>query len=267
MKSIRTTDQQYYFDKFKQGNEKGLEFFYKHLYPFLYFSGVRYIKDDLNADCIVNEAFLRLWVLRKTITDPAHIETFLKKITQQACKAYFKTSNSRFQRNMLRLDEIEDYQELMHGYDPQLEEDTDILYREEMDKDQKEKWVKLDALIPSLKQDQQLFIRLCLKYSFNYDRIAWHIGGISDYQVAIKVEKTLASLKAIFSNAKRLDCFERTAKFRFEGDLSDEQISILNMRYELQYSFKEISTALNLDQGYIQKAFASACTKLKKVKI
>ncbi|MFC3563244.1 RNA polymerase sigma factor [Pedobacter jamesrossensis] len=267
MKSNSIDYQQYYFNKFQQGNEKGLEFFYERLYPSLYHKGLRYIKDDINADCIVNEAFLRLWLVRKSISDSDQIEIFLKKLTSNACNAYYKTSTNRFQRNMLRLDEIENYDEFISGYDPEFDGETEVLYQEELEKELKEKWTKLEALIPNLTQDQQLFVRLCLKYSFNYDRIAWHIGGISDYQVAIKVEKTLESLKAIFTNSQKLDIVGKNNRFRFEGDLNGEQSSILHMRYELQYSFEEISTALNLDQGYIQKVFVGACTKIKKVKL
>jgi len=39
------------------------------------------------------------------------------------------------------------------------------------------------------------------------------------------------------------------------------------MRYELQYSFSEIAAALNLNQGYIQQAFAAASLKISKTKI
>lgn len=261
------TDQQYYFSKFQEGNEKGLEFFYKRLYPSLYYKGVKYIKDDVNADCIVNEAFLRLWLIRKSINDPEHIETFVKKLTNDACKAYYKTSNNKFQRNMLRLDEIENYQEFMVGYNPEFEDDPDIFFQQDLEEEMKKQWDQVEAVIPNLTDGQQLFIQLCLKYSFNYDRIAWHIGGISDYQVARKVEKTLECLKAILTNTQKLSTVGKTNRFKFEGDLCEEQSAILHMRYELQYSFEEIATALNLNQGYIQKVFVNACTKIKKVKI
>jgi len=264
---LKKQNQDVNFARFKEGDEKGLEFFYKRLYPTLYFYTFRYIKDDINADCIVNEAFLRLWLFRKSIDDPEHIEPFIKKLTTQACKAYYRASNKRFQRNMLRLDEIENYNDFIFGYDPEIEEDTEVLYQEELEKELKEKWTKLETLIPNLTQDQQLIVRLCLKYSFNYDRIAWHIGGISDYQVARKVEKTLESLRAIFTNSQKLEIVGKNNRFRFEGDLNEEQSSILHMRYQLQYSFEEISSALNLDQGYIKKIFVSACIKIKKVKM
>jgi len=122
-------------------------------------------------------------------------------------------------------------------------------------------------VIPKLSLDQQLFIRLCIKYSFDYGQMAWHIGGISDYQVARKVERTLECLKAVINNTQKLSKIEKTNRFSFEGDVSEEQSQILQMRYELQYSFTEIAEALGLDQGYIQQAFAAASLKIKKTKI
>ncbi|RBQ02693.1 RNA polymerase sigma factor [Pedobacter miscanthi] len=255
------------FTKFKEGNEKGLEFFYKLLYPRTYYYGFRYIKDDVNAGCIVNEAFLRLWLSRKVIICPEHIETFVRKLTSDGCRAYFKTSSSRFQRNMLRLDEIENYQDFLGGYDPTHDDETDILYHHERGEEEKKQWDRVEAVLPNLSQDQQLFIRLCIKYSFDYSQMAWHIGGISDYQVARKVEKTLECLKAVINDTEKLNKIEKTSKFRFEGDVSEEQSAILQMRYELQYSFNEIAMALNLDQGYIQQAFAAASLKIRKTKI
>ncbi len=255
------------FVKFKEGNEKGLEFFYKLLYPRTYYYGFRYIKDDVNAGCIVNEAFLRLWLSRKVITCPEHIETFVRKLTSEGCRAYFKTSSSRFHRNMLRLDEIENYQDFMGSYDPPPDDETDIFYPHEPGEEEKKQWERVEAVIPNLSTDQQLFIKLCIKYSFDYSQMAWHIGGISDYQVARKVEKTLECLKAVVSDTAKLDKIGKTSRFRFEGDVSEEQSMILQMRYELQYSFNEIAQALSLDQGHIQKAFATASLKIRKIKI
>lgn len=259
--------QQFYFTKFIQGNEKGLEYFYHLLYPSLYYSGLRYIKDDVNAGCIVSEAFLRLWLARNTITCPSQIETFLRKLTSDGCKEYFKTSNNRFQRNLLRLDEIENYQEFMAGHDPRMDDDEQTIYHHEPDDEIREQWQKVEAVIPNLSSDQQMFVRLCILYSFDYGRIAWHIGGISDYQVARKVEKTLACLKSIITDTGKLEAVGQAGKFRFEGDLSEEHSAILHMRYELQYSFAEIAAALNLDQGHIQQAFVTASLKVKKIKL
>jgi len=263
-KLLCNTDHFHYFKKFREGNEKGLEFFYQILYPSAYYYGFRYIKDDVNANCIVNEAFLRLWLSRKVITGPKHIEAFIKKLTSDGCKAYYKTSSNRFNRKMLRLDELESYQDFIGTCD---EDDSYTLYQQEPEEELKNQWKKVEAVIPNLTSDQQLFIRLCIKYSFDYSRIAWHIGGISDYQVARKVERTLQCLKAIITDTKKLNSVGKTSTFRFEGDVSEEQLMILQMRYELQYSFGEIASALNLSQGYIQQAFAAASLKIRKTKI
>lgn len=261
------THSNYYFKEFLEGNEKGLEYFYRLLYPSLYYRGLRYIKDDVNAGCIVNEAFLRLWLARKTISSPAQIEMFLKKLISDGCKAYFKVSGNRFQRNLLRLDELENYQEFIADHDTEMDDDGQLIYQSEPEEQIREQWEKVEAVIPNLSLDQQMFVRLCIKYSFDYGRIAWHIGGISDYQVARKVEKTLACLKSIITDTRKLDLVGSSSKFRFEGDVCEEQVSILHMRYELQYSFAEIAAALKLDQGYIQQAFVRASLKIRKIKL
>jgi len=168
---------------------------------------------------------------------------------------------------MLRLDEIENYQEFMAGYNPEEALDPDeVIYQEELDERLKQQWRKVEAVIPNLTENQQLFIKLCLKYAFNYERIAWHIGGISDYQVARTVEKTLETLKSILTSSGKLETAGKNSKFKFEGDLCEEQSKILHMRYELQYSFEEIARVLNLSPEHIKRSFVLAYTKVKKVK-
>ncbi|NRF38541.1 sigma-70 family RNA polymerase sigma factor [Pedobacter foliorum] len=262
--SYKIKDEHRNFLKFSQGDEKGLEYFYNRFYPSLYHKRKRYIKDDINADCIVNEAFLRLWLIRSSITDPKHIQTFLLDTTFEACKAFYRTSKHNFQRNMLRLDEIENYQEFMAGCSPEEALGPDeVIYQEELDERLKQQWRQVEVVIPNLTENQQLFIKLCLKYAFNYERIAWHIGGISDYQVARTVEKTLETLKSILTSSGKLETAGKTSKFQFEGDLDKEQSSILHMRYELQYSFEEIARALNLSPEHIKRSFVQAYTKVK----
>jgi len=267
MQSTRVSaipNQKKYFTRFKEGDEKGFEFFYNRLYSSVYFYGFKYIKDDISADCIVSEAFLRLWLCRKNITCPEHIETFLRKVTADGCRAYYKTNANSFQHGMLRLDAIEDYQDFIGGYNPDYDLETDVVYYHEPGDEEKKQWERIEAVLPNLSSDQQLFIRLCLKYSFDYPRMAWHIGGISDYQVARKVERTLECLKAVIYDTGKFNELEKTSRFGFEGEVSAEESKILTMRYELQYSFSEIAEALNLDQGHIQRAFAAASLRIKK---
>ncbi|RZK38015.1 MAG: sigma-70 family RNA polymerase sigma factor, partial [Pedobacter sp.] len=209
----------FHFGKFREGNESGLAFFYNHWYPMLYYSGVRYIKDDVNAACIVNEAFLRLWLFRDRITESGQIEVFIKKLAKDGYKAYFRTSSQKFQRNLLRLDDIENYQEFIGAADAGYDIEEEVLDQQDLDEQMKAQWARVTQVIPNLTVDQQMFIRLCIKYSFDYDRVAWHIGGISSYEVARKVEKTLVCLKAIITDSQKLDSVGKANNFKFEGDV------------------------------------------------
>ncbi|WP_231490867.1 hypothetical protein [Pedobacter sp. Leaf170] len=144
-------EEAFYFNKFKEGHEKGLEYFYRFWYPKLYYKGLKYIKDDVNADGIVNEAFLRLWLLRPSITAVEQIEQFIKKLTSDAYKAYYKTAGNKFQRNMLSLDALEDYGQFIgeiHTEDEQLET---ACCQAEADEVTQTQWAQVRAVLPNLK--------------------------------------------------------------------------------------------------------------------
>src|SRR5690606_22190523 len=125
-----------------------------------------------------------------------HLKDFIGKQVKTAADAYYRKSNTRFHRSLLQLDGIEDFQEFMLGYEMEEPEEEDTVYLEQLEEEKHRQLEQLHALLPNLTEQQQLFINLCLKYSFNYERIAWHLGGISDYEVGQRVEKAIAILKA-----------------------------------------------------------------------
>jgi RNA polymerase sigma factor (sigma-70 family) len=251
------------FLSLKSGREGGLVYFYNRMFRGLYWRAMRMTKCDVTSDCIVQEAFLRLWQIRNQLRDAAHVEIFVKEQTRQEALGYFRKSANRFHRNLIRLDGIDDYQEFISA-DRAEDEEHDIFSEGQNDQQQTEQWKHIQEVLPSLSERQQLFISLCLKYSFSYDRIAWHLGGISDYQVARHVEKTLESLRSVITNTKKLDQAGKTRCMKYEGDLNSGQAEILRMRYELQYSFEEIAQALNLSRGQVQKTFLAAHLELRK---
>jgi len=256
----------YYLKKLVQGEEQGLAYFYQ-LYFIPYVKRAeRFVKDDAVAAYITQEAFLRLWLLRKTLNDVGGIEHFLFKQIREAAGAYYRKSSTRFQRSLLRLDAIEDYQEFMLGYEIEREEEEGTVYLDALEEEKQKQLDRVHALLPNLSQQQQLFIKLCLQYSFNYDRIAWHLGGISDYEVAVKIEKTIATIKATLCDGQKLEVMTKPKRFKCEGGLSEEQAQILNMRYELQYSFEEIAEALNLEDTQVKKLFVAAYAVIKTKK-
>lgn len=256
-----------YFEKFKGGKEKGLEYFYEQLYRPLSFRSKSYVKDCTIASSITQEAFLRLWLLRTSIRDIDHLKDFLSKQIKEAGAAYYRKSNTRFHRSLLQLDRIENFQEFMLGYEMEEEVEEDTVYIEELESAKKDQLNKLQAILPNLTEQQQLFIELCLKYSFSYDRISWHLGGISDYEVGLYVEKTIEALKGALCGTNKLDELSlKPKKIICEGELSDEQAEVLKMRYELQYSFEEIADALKLKNSLVKKLFLQAHAVVRKAK-
>ncbi|RKE42606.1 hypothetical protein [Sphingobacterium detergens] len=248
------------------GNENGLKFFYQRFYDYFRFRAHRATDDECTGESIAQEAFLRLWLFRENVNSETELFEFLKSQVKSAINAFFQKSRNRFHRSLLRLDGIEDYQEFLLGYELEEEPEVDILYLEQLELEKKEQLKQLNLILPNLNNDQQLFIRLCLKYSFNYERIAYHMGGISDYEVCLRVEKTIEFLRSIFNNQEKMQLIAKPAEFRLNNEMTAEEAEIFRMRYELQYSFDQISEALQLDGGQVRKLFINAHAKIKTPK-
>lgn len=249
-----------------KGIEKGLNFFYDSFYAYFYGRANRAIPDTCIAESITQEAFLRLWLFRENVSSEADIFQFLKTQIRTAVQAYYSKSRNRFHRSLLQLDAIKNYQEFMGGYELEDECVEDLIYLEKLEKENKDKLQKINTLLPSLHIEHQLFIKLCLQYSFNYERIAYYLGGISDYEVNIQVEKTIDTLRSILNSNQKISQVRKSSKIVIQGKLTDEQSEIFHMRYELQLSFEQISQQLQLNPITVKKLFVEAHSKIKPSK-
>ncbi|SEL96119.1 DNA-directed RNA polymerase specialized sigma subunit, sigma24 family [bacterium A37T11] len=252
--------------RLKAGEETGLNYFYNAYYKHYAYRAIRFVKEEVVASSMAQEAFLRLWLMRVNIRDVAHLHEFLGMQIREAGKAYYGKTINRFYRSMLQLDGIEDYQEFMLGYELEEADEEDLVYLEQLEQEKQQQLEKINQLFPHVNEQQQLFIRLCLKYSFNYERIAHHLGGISDYEVGMRVEQCIANLKAALADTARLDNATRSKPLVTEGMLSEEQAQVFTLRYEMQYSFEEIAAALHLDDGLVKQLFIQAHAVIKKNK-
>lgn len=249
------------------GDERGLAYFYGRYYRYLYGRALRATKDQCNAENIAQEALLRLWLFRGQVQSLDGITGFLIAQVRQAITAFYSKTRNRFHRSLLQLDSIEDYQEFMLGYDmEEEEEEEDLVYLEKLEDEKQQRLEQLKSLLPNLNEQQQLFIKLCLKYSFNYERIAYYLGGISDYEVSLQVEKTIETLRAVFNSSQKMALLNKPAKIVLQGEFNEQQAEIFHMRYELQLSFEEISEALRLDPTTVKKLFVQAHAKIKSTK-
>ncbi|MEJ5055628.1 RNA polymerase sigma factor [Sphingobacterium sp. MYb382] len=255
-----------YLTLLQQGNERGLDFFYNRFYGYLFFRTLHATKDECATESIVQEALLRLWLFRGQVKDVEGILSFLKTQVKSAIHIFYSKSQNKFNRRLLRLDAIEDYQDFLLGYEMEEEVEIDLLYLEQLEEEKEIRLNQINNLLPNLTLQQQLFIKLCLKYSFNYERIAYYLGGISDYEVGLQVEKAIATLHAIFHSSQKMELVSRSAKPILDGVLDEKQAQIFHMRYELHLSFAQISESLQLDSIMVKKLFIEAHTKIKAVK-
>lgn len=265
-KTLQRQQIEHYVSLLQRGHERGLDFFYSRFYGYLFARTFRATQDDCAAESIAQEAFLRLWLFRKQINDVEDILSFLKAQVKSAINTFYSKTRNRFHRSLLRLDAIADYNDFLLGYEIEEEEEIDIVYLEKLEEQKQHRLDQLNRLLPNLNQQQQLFIRLCLKYSFNYERIAYYLGGISDYEVSQQVEKTIDTLRSIFNSSQKMDLMNRPTKIVLQGEFDDRQAEIFHMRYELQLSFEQISEALQLNPSIVAKLFVEAHAKLKTAK-
>jgi len=263
---LRNKDIKTALESLHQGNEKGLKFFYHKFYDYFFFRAYRATDDECTGESIVQEAFLRLWLFRENINSEADILDFLKSQVKSAIQAFYQKSRNRFHRSLLRLDSIEDYQEFMLGYELEEEQEEDVVYLEQLELEKKKRMDQINAVLPNLNSDQQLFIHLCLKYSFNYERIAYYMGGISDYEVSLRMEKTIDFLRTILNSEEKMQLMAKPVEFKLNGEMTEEEAEVFRMRYELQYSFDRISEALQLDGGQVRTLFINAHAKIKSAK-
>lgn len=255
-----------YLAMLQNGQEKGLTFFYQKYYNYLCFRSEKATQDDCAAESITQEAFLRLWLFRENLQSEEELFQFLKTQVKAAIHAFYSKTRNRFHRSLLRLDGIEDYQEFLLGYELEEEDEQDLVYLEQLEEEKKEKLQKLEKLLPHLRKEQQLFLQLCLKYSFNYERIAYYLGGISDYEVSLQVEKTIETLRQIFQSGEKMEKLNSSSKYVIQGEINEQQEEIFRMRYDLQFSFDQIAEALHINASTVKKLFIEAHAKIKQTK-
>jgi RNA polymerase sigma factor (sigma-70 family) len=231
--------------------------FYSRYYSTFAWRCTKAVKDDVVASGMVHDAFLNVWHLRDQL--PADdIYEFLNQQLKKAIYNYYRVAKNRFHVNLFRLDDLAHPDFLLIADAEIVEEDQPIEMQKCLLVKYHEQWLQVKQLIPHLSETQQQLIKLCLKYDFSYDRIAYYLGGISDYVVAKQVEDLLKNLKHILTNEQKLQDATQKAGLTFTGAMDDLQKNVMMMRYELQYSFEEIARELNLAEAQVKLAYVKA---------
>ncbi|GHE29098.1 sigma factor-like helix-turn-helix DNA-binding protein [Sphingobacterium griseoflavum] len=240
----------------KEGDERGLDYFYTNYYGYLFHRSLKATKDFCHSESIVQEAML--WLFRENLSCSDDVTSFLKTQVSGSLHTYFVSAKYRFHRRFLQMDGIEDYQDFLLPDETADEEPDYLLEIDTLEKEQQDQLSRIYALLPNMAPRQQLFIQLCLKHNFDYSRIASYLGGISDYEVAMQVERTLDTIRTVFMGHSKIELLTTSSRIVSEGALDSDQTEILRMRYELQLSFEQIADSLGLDSSTVRKIFVQA---------
>jgi RNA polymerase sigma factor (sigma-70 family) len=247
------------FQLLKQGHPDALKFIYAKYHRRIFWVGKQTISDEFVIETILQDTFLKLWEKRESIERPEHIYFFLRYVMKRECTYYYCRPRNDFYRNINRLENYEDYQKYMHGYDPQ-KEDEHLVDQQANQK----AFDRIKSVLPLLSDKRKHLIELCLKYSFQYKAIAGAMG-ISITEVSIEVKKAIQEIKNFINQGSALEAKKQPATtLKVEGSMTEEQEKVLQLRSEKNYSFAAIATELNLSQKEVHKIFIAAYKFLKE---
>ena len=240
------------FTLLRQGHPDAMELIYARYHRKLFWIGKQFISDEFVIDTVLQDTFLKLWEKRDYIADPDHIFYFLRYVMKRDCKFYYTSSRNKFQRNIDRLDNYENYQEYMHGYDPQKEDH----HLQDQEADQKA-FDRISRIFPLLSPDRKYLIELCLKYGFQYKNIAELMGTSTTY-TSNEVKRAIDDIKKIIHQGSNLGSKPDQIQVKKNTRITREQEKVLQLRNEMHYSFAAIAEELQLSQKEVHKEFVTA---------
>jgi RNA polymerase sigma factor (sigma-70 family) len=216
----------------------------------IFWVGKRLIDDEFVIESLVQDTFLKLWILRDTVESPKHIFFFLRFVMKRECISYYTRPRNKFSRNIHSLERFENYQDYMAGYDPVAE--AEDLKVQNMNQEELE---RMEKVLPLLNTESRRFIELCLKYGFQYKAIA-EAMGMNIKETSNKIKKAINEIKNIIQQG---ESFEKpTVQLKVEGTMTEQQAEVLKLRCEDKYSFADIATTLSLSQKEVHSEFMAA---------
>ena len=241
------------FELLQQGHPDALEFIYTKYHRRIFWIGKQLIQDEFVIETILQDTFLKLWEQRDGIERPEHIFFFLRYVMKRDCTYYYAHPKNNFYRNINRLKYYENYQEYMHGYDPE-KEDEHLLDSGT----QQKAFDRVSRVFPLLSPERRRLIELCLKYGFQYKAIAQLMGTSITY-TSNEVKRAIEDIKNIIHQGSNLETTPKPMiAVKIQGKMTEEQEKVLQLRTESQYSFAAIAKELNLSQKEVHKEFMTA---------
>ncbi|MGE9310136.1 sigma-70 family RNA polymerase sigma factor [Niabella sp. CJ426] len=232
------------FENFKLGKEDGFTFFYTNYFPSLAKAGLRYLDNYLVVEELLNDAFLYTWKLKHLIECPRHLYCFTRLRLKWACLRY------RQQQKLER--------RCCYHIQHQWENDAYLDLTQETNEE-------LEALvykaIPLLPPTRQNILKLYFNYGLSHKQIAARYCT-SNQQIARQLQESILFLKSVINKKKQRS--NTTAKVIKMTNLSqsvtnteDLRKQVFELRYNNQYSFAQIATALGIDENTAREHYVT----------
>ncbi len=241
------------FELLQQGHPDALEFIYNKYHRNIFWVGRQILDDDFAVETLVQDTFLILWEKRDRIERPEHIYYFLRMVMKRECYTYYVRPKNKFFRTVNSLEGYENYQEYLHGYDPE-KDDQHLLNHEA----QQKAFDRIRSIFPLLSAERKRLIELCLKYNFRYKTIGQVMGSSITY-TSNEVKKAIEDIKNIIHQGSNLETKPKPlVAVKIQRKMTQEQEKVLQLRTERQYSFAAIAEELNLSQKKVHQEFMAA---------
>ena len=244
---------QIYFELLKKSDPTALKSIHAKYNRRIFWLGKRFIDDEFVVENLMQDTFLQLWLYREKIESPMHILFFLQFVMKRSCKSYYFQPRNKFLQTMNSLENYENYQEYMGGFDP--EERMDNLLDQES---QQNLFDLLNRALPLIKPERRHLIDLCLKYGFHYKDIGQAMGmgvkkTVNEIQRAIEDIKSIVDTQTVWERKRR-----KNTSNLLDTMLSERQSQVLQLRCDKNCSFEAIANQLNLPIKEVHKEFMTA---------
>ena len=177
------------FEKMQRGDTSALEYFFREYTDVLYYRAFGFVKDNLAAEDIVQEVFIRFWQLRKNLKITDSVPGYLCKEVYHRCHKYLDHFRVKH-----RYEESQKWEEVMEEVSED-EEELNIM-RE-----------RLKMFVDSLPEKcREIFILACIE-------------GLKYKQVAEKLDVSVNTVKTQLKSAY--------SKLRAEFNENDLEIIVL----------------------------------------
>ncbi|WP_313375629.1 sigma-70 family RNA polymerase sigma factor [Chishuiella sp.] len=241
------------FELLKQGDSTAFEHIYIRYNKRIFWIGKQIIEDEFVVECLLQDAFLKLWEYREKIESSDHIFFFLRLVMKNSCYSHYKKPRNKFFRTVNSLESYENYQSYLAGYDP-----IDVIQNLSDQVTQQQYFDEIIKVLPLLSAKRKHLIELCLKHGFQYKAIA-HVMGRGMTEISNEIKCAIADLKKILNNQDKLVIKTKTiSTVKKQDQVSKTQSLILKLRCKHKQSFANIAEELQLSQKEVHNEFIIA---------